>query len=183
MEDINYVTGFDVDSLNFDTYTFGTEQNYENKKVNYWYPSLGAAGNGYWQQPSSTNSTTFPNNWYYYYKDGDRNLYSYSRGNNLDATNIIKNPERFKYIIGEDGSYEYVVASRSVNVGSSNANFFVAGVVHSEVGTNGFYLCFSNSAGGDGDENRGLFSIRPIVILPSNIQVEQNESGQWDIAY
>ncbi len=63
MEDINYVTGFDVDSLNFDTYTFGANNNYADKEVDYWYPSLDASANGYWQQPSS-NSTTFENNWY-----------------------------------------------------------------------------------------------------------------------
>ena len=50
MEDINYVSGFDVDSLNFDTYIFGTEQDYDENKnvVGWWYPSLEAAESGYW---------------------------------------------------------------------------------------------------------------------------------------
>ena len=182
MEDINYVSGFDVDSLNFDTYTFGTEQDYEKKKVNYWYPSLEAAGSRYWQQPSSTNSTTFPNNWYYYYQDGDSILYGYSDGDDLDATSMV-NADRFKYIIGEDGSYEYLVASRSVYVGSSNASFFVADVGDSEVHTDRCGLCRSGYGGGYDLEDDGSLGIRPIVVLPSDIEVEKNESNQWDIAY
>ena len=180
MEDINYVSGFDVNSLNFDTYTFGTEQDYEKKKVNYWYPSLEAAGSRYWQQPSSINSTTFPDNWYYYYQDGDSILYGYSGGEDLDATSMV-NADRFKYIIGEDGSYEYVVASRSVHVYSVNAYFNVALVGNGEVGTYG--LCRSNSDNHFDNGDNGSFGIRPIVVLPSDIEVEKNESGQWDIAY
>ena len=182
MEDINYVSGFDVDSLNFDTYTFGTEQDYEKKKVNYWYPSLEAAGSRYWQQPSSTNSTTFPNNWYYYHQDGDSILYGYSGGNGLDATSMV-NADRFKYIIGEDGSYEYLVASRSVDVYSGDAYFDVAFVGVGGVGTGNYGLCNSNSGGGNDYGAGGSRGIRPIVVLPSDIEVEKNESGQWDIAY
>ena len=182
MEDINYVSGFDVNSLNFDTYTFGTEQDYANKKVNYWYPSSGASENGYWQQPSSTNSTTFPNNWYYYYQDGDSILYGYSGGSGLDATSMV-NADRFKYIIGEDGSYEYLVASRSVGVLSSSARFSVALVGDSVVDANRCNLCISGSDGGDDTGDGGSLGIRPIVVLPSDIEVEKKESGQWDIAY
>ena len=182
MEDINYVSGFDVNSLNFDTYTFGTEQNYENKKVNYYFPSLEASSNGYWQQPSSTNSTTFPNNWYYYYQDGDSILYGYSGGDDLDATSMV-NADRFKYIIGEDGSYEYLVASPSVRVDSNNAYFIVADVGDGGVGAGSYRLCYSDSDEGYGYGDRGSLGIRPIVVLPSDIEVEKNESGQWDIAY
>ena len=182
MEDINYVTGFDVDSLNFDTYTFGTEQDYEKKKVNYWYPSLGAAGNGYWQEPSSTNTKTFENNWYAYRQMDGQLIYMYSGGQG-DATSLIKNPDKLKYIFGEDGSYEYLVASRSVSVDSTFADFHVASVGDSGVNTNYYILCFSGSHGGSDLGDNGSLGIRPIVVLPSDIEVEKNESGQWDIAY
>ena len=182
MEDINYVSGFDVNSLNFDTYTFGTEQDYENKKVNYWYPSLEAAGNRYWQQPSSTNTKTFENDWYVYGKMGEQLAYSYSGGNG-DATSLIKNPDKLKYILGEDGSYEYLVASRSVGVNSYGAFFYVASVGDSVLYANYYSLCFSNSDEGDDNGDSGSLGIRPIVVLPSDIEVEKNESGQWDIAY
>ena len=184
MEDINYVSGFDVDSLNFDTYTFGTEQDYENKKVNYWYPSLGAAGNGYWQEPSSTNTKTFENNWYAYGQMGEQLIYMYSgEPDGADATSLIKNPDKLKYILGEDGSYEYLVASRSVFVGSHYAYFLVAIVGDGEVNADYYNLCDSNSDGGYGYGDDGSLGIRPIVVLPSDIEVEKNESGQWDIAY
>lgn len=184
MEYINYVSGFDVDSLNFDTYTFGTEQDYENKKVNYWYPSLGAAGNGYWQEPSSTNTKTFENNWYAYGQMDGQLIYMYSgEPDGADATSLIKNPDKLKYIFGEDGSYEYLVPSHSVYVLSDFAGFNVAGVGDSAVSAINYSLCYSNSDGGYGNGDRGSRGIRPIVVLPSDIEVEKNEGGQWDIAY
>lgn len=184
MEDINYVTGFDVNSLTFDTYTFGTEQNYENKKVNYYFPSLEASSNGYWQKPTTDKTFTHENDWYAYRQKEGKLIYMYSgEPDGADATSLIKNPERFKYIIGEDGSYEYVVASRSVDVLSDGAFFDVALVRVSGVGTNCSNLCHSYSGGVNDYEGYGSVGIRPIVVLPSNIEVEQNESGQWDIKY
>ena len=184
MKDINYVSGFDVDSLNFDTYTFGTEQDYEKKKVNYWYPSLGAAGNGYWQEPSSTNTKTFENNWYAYGQMGEQLIYMYSgEPDGADATSLIKNPDKLKYIFGEDGSYEYLVASHSVRVNSGDAGFNVAGVGGSGVSSYRCDLCDSSSAGGLDLGGYGSRGVRPIVVLPSDIEVEKNEGGQWDIAY
>ena len=124
MEDINYVSGFDVDSLNFDTYTFGENNNYAKKEVNYYFPSLEASANGYWQQPTSDKTFTHENDWYVYGQMEGQFIYSYSgEPDGADATSLIKNPERFKYIVGEDGSYEYLVASPSVDVKSINANF------------------------------------------------------------
>ena len=184
MEDINYVTGFDVDSLNFDTYTFGENNNYAKKEVNYYFPSLEASANGYWQQPTSDKTFTHENDWYAYGQMEGQFIYSYSgEPDGADATSLIKNPERFKYIVGEDGSYEYLVASRSVDVSSGNADFRVAVVGHSVVYTNGYRLCYSISGSHNDHGAYGTFGIRPIVVLPSDIEVEKNEGGQWDIAY
>ena len=183
MEDINYVSGFDVDSLNFDTYTFGTEQDYENKKVNYWYPSLGAAGNGYWQEHQVLIQKLLKIIGMHMDKWGEQLIYMYSgEPDGADATSLIKNPDKLKYIFGEDGS-EYLVASHSVHVDSYNAYFGVAGVGGSGVVADGYDLCSSNSDGGYDGEVNGSRGIRPIVVLPSDIEVEKNEGGQWDIAY
>ena len=191
MEDINYVTGFDIDSLNFDTYTFGPDPgDYANKKVDYYFPSEekdeNEEENDYWKKATTEEeSKTFENNWYAYGQMGEQLIYMYSgEPGGADATSLIKNPDRLKYIFGEDGSYEYLVASRSVDVGSGGAGFGVAFVGNSGVSAYGFNLCRSNSGGGnDGEGDRGSLGIRPIVVLPSDIEVEENESGQWDIAY
>ena len=111
-------------------------------------------------------------------------IYSYSgEPDGADATSLIKNPERFKYIVGEDGSYEYLVASRSVNVLSGNAYFNVASVGISVVNTDNYGLCNSGSDNHHDYGDGGSIGIRPIVVLPSDIEVEKNEGGQWDIAY
>ena len=184
MEDINYVTGFDVDSLNFDTYTFGENNNYAKKEVNYYFPSLEASANGYWQQPTSDKTFTHENDWYVYGQMEGQFIYSYSgEPDGADATSLIKNPERFKYIVGEDGSYEYLVASRSVSVNSSLAYFYVARVGGSVVYALGSYLCLSDSGNHYDGGDDGSLGIRPIDSTYSDIEVEKNESGQWDIAY
>ena len=183
MEDINYVTGFDVESLNFDTYTFGANNNYENKEVNYYFPSLEASETGYWQQPSSTNSKNFENDWYYYGLNAGQLVYGYSGGDNLDAASLIKNSDRLKYIIGEDGSYEYLVASCSVRMDSYYASFYGANVGSSKVNGDGYTLCDSSADDNYDYNSYWPMGIRPIVVLPSDIEVEENESGQWDIAY
>ena len=181
MEDINYVTGFDVDKLNFDTYTFGTEQDYANKKVNYYFPST--SGTNYWKKATTkAEAQQFENDWYYYYSDGNNILYEYSGGYDLDATSMV-NADRLKYIFGEDGSYEYLVASRSVYVSSDYALFGVAGVGAGEVNLNDRILCDSYSDVGNDYGDYGSLGIRPIVVLPSDIEVEKKGSNQWDIAY
>ena len=183
MEDINYVTGFNVDSLNFDTYTFGPDPgDYANKKVNYYFPST--SGTDYWKKATSEEEAqTFENDWYMYGRMGEQLIYMYSgEPSGADATSMI-NADRLKYIFGEDGSYEYLVASRSVDVDSGYAHFYVARVGNSAVAANGYNLCYSNSDEGGDNGDRGSQGIRPIVILPSDIEVEENASGQWDIAY
>lgn len=140
MEDINYVAGLtsktvtaDGNTYNiqsFDTYTFGTTQDYANKKVNYWYPvSSGGTladgtGSGFWQKPTAGKEKNFLNNWYGYFCDWEDGQYKYwgadTNGNNVDASTVGLNTNKLKYIWGgnmglEDTCYhEYVVASRSV---------------------------------------------------------------------
>ena len=189
MEDINYVTGFDVDSLNFDTYTFGTEPNYANKKVNYYFPSEekdeDEVENDYWKKAKTeAEAQQFENNWYAYGQMGGQLIYMYSgEPSGADAASLIKNPNRLKYIFGEDGSYNYLVASRSVDVRSDGASFIVAGVGNSGVSMGRYALCGSDSGEGNDGGAYGSRGIRPIVVLPSDIEVEENASGQWDIAY
>ncbi len=184
MEDINYVTGFTEPDFG-EPYTFGTVQNYAERKVNYYFPST--SGTDYWKKATSeAEAQTFENDWYAYGQVGEQLIYMYSgEPSGADATSLIKNPDRLKYIFGEDGSYEYVVASRSVRVYSGNAGFSVASVGYGVVNTDDYFfrLCNSDSDGGIDNVDRGSQGIRPIVVLPSDIEVEENASGQWDIAY
>ena len=57
----------------------------------------------------------------------------------------------------------WVVASRSVNINSDNANFNVANVGNSEVNTNNYNLCNSNSSRGNDNEDIGSIGIRPVA--------------------
>lgn len=56
-----------------------------------------------------------------------------------------------------------VVASRSVNVNSDNANFNVANVGNSEVNSNNYNLCNSNASEGNDNGDIGTFGVRPIA--------------------
>ena len=88
-----------------------------------------------------------------------------------------------KYVIGESGSYmQYFVASRSVDVYSSDAYFCGANVYGGSVGVRGGSFCYANSAGvgGAGGPPALAWGVRPIVILPSDIQVKAT-GGTYDI--
>ncbi len=188
MEDINYVAGFTEPE--FETYTFGESQDYANHQVNYYFPSESAASSGYWQQPSSSNAATFENYWYGYYCNWNDNIYYYwgadIDGNYEEATTRGINTENCQYIWGgntEDTCYnEYLVASRAVEVNSDNANFGVAHVCNSGVGPDYYCgLCNSNASGGNDYGEIGSFGIRPVVVLPSSLQVEEQSGGIYDL--
>lgn len=185
MEDINYVAGFTEPT--FTEYTFGTTQDYDNNKVNYYYPS--ATGTDGWKQPTTENETTFTANWYGYYNSWDSGEYLYwgedTDGSNIDATSLI-NTERCKYIWGgntEETCYnEYLVASRSVGVYSVYADFYVAYVGSSEVYSSNYRLCSSDASEGYDRGDVGTCGVRPIVVLPSSLVVEENAAGLYDLA-
>lgn len=184
MEDINYVSGFDISQLDFDIYTFGTKKDYANRQVNFYYPSLDAVSTDYWKKATETSdSITFENNWYGYGYMNNKFIYEYSGGGE-ELLNI--NAEKFRYVIKEEQQEtafnEYLVATCSTCIKSDGVHFSIAYVGNNLVVVNK-YLCFSDSGSGNDDGELGTFGIRPIVILPYNIEVEKNESGLWDIAY
>ena len=206
MEDINYVAGLtsktvtaDGNTYNiqsFDTYTFGTTQDYANKKVNYWYP-VSSGGtladgteSGFWQKPTAGKEKNFLNNWYGYFCDWEDGQYKYwgadTNGNNVDASTVGLNTNKLKYIWGgntEDTCYhEYLVASRSVEVNSGYANFYVAIVGDSGVSTRDYDLCYSNSSSANDNDDFGSYGVRPVVALPSSLLVEDQGNETYDLA-
>ena len=190
MEDINYVSGFDVSKLKFDTYTFGTELDYANKKVDFYYPSLDAASTGYWKKATGeADSKTFENNYYDYGYSENNLIYQYAGGQG-DASSLV-NKDRLNYVIGgnseETAFNPYLIASRSVNVNKdfNSVMFLFAAAGNRMVISGAGYLCGSGSDFDSYEETGeiGSFGIRPIVVLPAGIEVEKNENGLWDIAY
>ena len=187
MEDINRVTGFEKPDLSNYRYTFGKRYDYANKKVNYYYPSSSVSG--YWQNPSEKEWTPG--------EELDPYAYGYASGQYLYAgpdndfegvpleTGKI-NEENFKYVVGEgykEGTFmnPYVVASRSVDVDSGNAAFNIATVNEGIVNSSYNYLCSSGAEGGNDSDISGPVPVRPIVVLPSILQVEETSSGVYDL--
>ena len=88
-----------------------------------------------------------------------------------------------KYVIGENGNLSYFIANHAVTIQNMNATFFVGNVAGGHVGCTGWMtgpMLVSHSSGGF---TCGSFNgaIRPIVIIPSNIQMEKNSSGIYEI--
>lgn len=57
----------------------------------------------------------------------------------------------------------WVVASRSVNVNSDNANFNIANVNDGMANTNFNNLCNSNASGGNDNGNSNVVPVRPVA--------------------
>ena len=183
MDDINYVAGFTEPT--WDTYTFGAIDNYEGKQVDYFYPSEEAASTGYWQDPKVKEGEfefdvyAYGNNeGQYIYMGADTNMES------VPASERNIRTDKLEYIIGpEDSRYMYVVGSRSVNIDSASAYFYVASVGGGSVRSGGnFYLCYSNASRGRDRGNSASVPVRPVAILPSNLQVEKQEDGTYLLA-
>ena len=129
---------------------------YENKKVNYYYPSLSASSTGYWQAPSDENPWTPGEelDQYYYVYSGGQFIYA-GPDNDFDGVQLGEgkiNEKNYKYVVGDgykEGTFfdPYVVASRSVGVSSGGAAFNIAGVDGGIVGGGNNYLCSSDADG------------------------------------
>ena len=129
MEDINAVTGFEKPE--FETYTFGTVQDFVNKKVNYLYPKAGSSWTDSsskewtsWKLPSAENEETFECNAYYY--NDTQYVYVQGGANQTVSTTEHIDPVKGDIIWGTENDLMYVVASRSVYVYSDHADFRVA---------------------------------------------------------
>ena len=184
MEDINKVTGFTKPT--FETYTFGTTPNFANKAVNYLYPKEGSTWTDAdskvwtsWKQPSAENEITFDCDVYAY----NDTQYAYVQGGATQTVETTEHIDASKgdIIWGAENELSYVVASRSVVVTSSVAVFNVAHV-HGD-GADAYFnvLCESDADGCGERGSVGIVPIRPVVSLPSSIQVTV-VNGEYDLA-
>ena len=191
MEDINYAVGFVNPGPEFEEYTFGNEYNWEENKVNYWYPSKDAEN--YRVNPNEANedgtypSETFVSDPYYYYFNPDDSKYYYYGLNvedeiELDDSHLTRK-ENMKYIIGDVENGEaldpYVVASRSVGVYSDGASFYYAAVKEGDVNAGNYLLCFSDAEGIYDIDISRVAPVRPVVVLPSGLEVEEQSDGTY----
>ena len=184
MEDINKVTGFTKPT--FETYTFGTTPNFANKAVNYLYPKEGSTWTDAdskvwtsWKQPSAENETTFDCDVYAY----NDTQYMYVQGGTKQTVETTEHIDASKgdIIWGTENELSYVVASRSVIVNPSVAGFFVAGVGGGDAYAGDDYLCISDADDCNEFGSMGLVPVRPVVSLPSSIQVTV-VNGEYDLA-
>lgn len=118
----------------------------------------------------------------YVYLGADTNL------SPIPATDRNIKTENLQYICGgttEETAYVYAVASRSVGVysgeaffsmSSREAGFNVACVDVVGVGTN-LALCDSGADGGYDRGNSVSVPVRPVVVLPSDLKVEDTTDG------
>ena len=195
MEDINYAVGFVNPGPEFEEYTFGNEYNWEENKVNYWYPSKDAEN--YRVNPNEANedgtypSETFVSDPYNYYFNPDDSKYYYDGLNveddiELDDSHLTRK-ENMKYIIGDVENGEaldpYVVASRSVDVDSGSAGFYYAFVGDGTVraGSADYFLCSSYAGRIYDRDYSGVapLAVRPVVVLPSGLEVKEQSDGTY----
>ena len=184
MEDINKVTGFTKPT--FETYTFGTTPNFANKAVNYLYPKEGSTWTDAdskvwtsWKQPSAENEMTFDCDAYAYADVG----YIYVQGGTTQTVETTEHIDASKgdIIWGTENELSYVVASRSVGVNPSLAEFIVACVDGGDAGADVYALCISFADDCYEYGSVGLVPVRPVVSLPSSIQVTV-VNGEYDLA-
>ena len=187
LKDVNRVTGFVEPSFNTYTFTNETTNDYTNKRVNYWHPdtngtatsSDGTGDPNYW----SKNATTYECDAYAYGIDtSDNNTVKYVyEGSNWSEINYTSSTlKNTNIILGDILDYVYLLASRSVDVYSDSAYFNVAYVDGGFVSSSDGDLCNSDSDSFDDYGNSDAMPVRPIINLPSNIQVEE-VSGEWSI--
>ena len=146
MDDINYVTGFKKPDFSNYRYTFAATPNEENRVVNYYYPNLSASSTGNWQAPNDESPWIFPEEFdsYFYHQEEGKFIYGGLDGERILSDGEI-NENRFKYVVGDSSDYEYVIASRSVDVYSGWASFRISSVGQGYVDSSVASLCYSDA--------------------------------------
>ena len=144
------------------------------------------------------DSDIFINNEYWYYWDSSANKWKYElRGNGQSSsTNVhylndegateVADYNKFntnmKFVVGTSDSFmQYFVASRSVYVQSTCAYFAIDFVMGGGVNRNNCYMCYGISLNGNSSNGPSGWGLRPIVELPSDIQIKEVTAGIYDI--
>ena len=169
LDDINNAVGFS-ETINNVTIS--------NSNGGFAYPNSDGTG---WVKNTDAGYSSWPpegteiNEAYYYYNDnGTYKINSMTNGFSNATTDLGKS-DNMKYILANNTAYW--VASRSVYVSSNQAYFVVASVVNGYVGSNnGYYLCDSNASAVYDRGGSYSMSLRPCVVLSSEITWSDVES-------
>lgn len=187
LDDINKFLGLDklVDKEEKEIYTFGTEYDYENKKVDYLYPKKGSTVMSeyeHWDDETgdyvvdgekevenwmkATNSSeeeTFKNEYFYlefYNNEFYLNTIYYDDEN---VTSLI-NADRLEYIFGSnDNQFYYDVATKMVKIYDDDARFRQIYVSDNEIDYSNMIRSYSNCCR---EDDPWSATIRPIVEIP-----------------
>ena len=110
--------------------------------------------------------------------DSDGTIKWSYEGTDWNVAECTQNLRNMNYVLKNSSGENalYVVASCSVDVYSSYANFYVSAVYEGGVNSNGEGLCYSDSVGFRAYGKSGSVPVRPVVSLPSDIQVEEDSA-------
>lgn len=174
IEDINRVSGFVVPT--FEEYIFGSESDFTNKKVTYYHPDVTT------ENKWSKTQKTYEQNIYVYNMKNNPMEYGYYQGTEWIYTGYPSTLNHKELIVGENYDYSYWLATKSVKIDSDFADFEIGAVGSGQICTDNVSLCYGYSDKFGNNEYTVDDFIRPIVDLPSNIEVEEI-NGQWSIIY
>ena len=178
IDDVNKLTGFVEPEFN--TYAFKNQNtnDYVNKVVNYYHPD--ATTENKWGKTEKTYKCDS-----YNYKQTDTGLkwsWEGTSWNDAEYTGTLNNLD---LVLGpSDSRYTYVLANRSVFLKTSgNGALWGVGAVFSGTVSSRNLMDFAGSDSSSYRDYAITFSraVRPVVSLPSNLQVVENE-GTWKLA-
>ena len=169
LDDINNAVGFNETINNVTINNSNGGFAYPNSEGTGWVKNTDA-GYSSWPIPPATIKETY----YYYNDNGTYKFNSISNGFSNAITNLGKSGNMI-YILANNSPY--FVASRSASLSSEGVNFYEAliggGLVCSGLSS---YMCKSNVDGGNDIGNSTSMSLRPCVVLSSEIPWSDVES-------
>ena len=161
LDDINNAVGFKetINSISISNSNGGYA--YPNSEGNGWVKNTDSGYSSWPKQPSTIKEA------YYYYNDnGTYKFGSATNGFSTVTTNLEK-AGNMTYILANNTPYW--VASRTVNVNSEYAYFFVAYVGYGFIFSCQTDKCYSNASGGMDRGGDPSMALRPCIVLSSEI--------------
>lgn len=175
MDDIYRELGFDASSVEWDTYTFGSEMNYDEKKVNYYYP-INNGDNSLWQKWTNGNSKQVSANMVSFVRKGygfdickgytNEVLFSYKLP---EGTNFRTDPLNYLYL-----SNGYV-ATVMTDINAEKLDFYLYGSTRFTQHSVWRPVSLASSSSYSYEIKDIYLRTRPVVMLPPYLNVVEKE--------